>query len=104
MREKGIIGVAARLVRVDAEGLGTWELAGGELIVTLELAPGAPVSERELMERLAADAQWRPRIERPCPHGDTYTCACGHVLHPIDRKLPDRFGQVLENFQRLDRQ
>ena len=18
------------------------------------------------------------RIEKPCPHGDTYTCACGH--------------------------
>ena len=20
------------------------------------------------------------RIEQPCPHGDTYTCACGHPL------------------------
>jgi hypothetical protein len=20
----------------------------------------------------------RLRIEEPCPHGDTYTCACGH--------------------------
>jgi hypothetical protein len=20
------------------------------------------------------------RIERPCPHGDTYTCACGHPM------------------------
>ena len=20
------------------------------------------------------------RIERPCPHGDTYRCACGHDL------------------------
>ena len=20
------------------------------------------------------------RIERPCPHGDTYRCACGHEL------------------------
>jgi len=19
-------------------------------------------------------------IERPCPHGDTYTCACGHPM------------------------
>ena len=22
----------------------------------------------------------RLRIEEPCPHGDTYTCACGHPL------------------------
>jgi hypothetical protein len=22
----------------------------------------------------------RLRIEQPCPHGDTYTCACGHPL------------------------
>lgn len=22
------------------------------------------------------------RVERPCPHGDTYTCACGHSLEP----------------------
>ncbi len=20
------------------------------------------------------------RVERPCPHGDTYTCACGHPM------------------------
>jgi len=22
------------------------------------------------------------RVERPCPHGDTYTCACGYSLEP----------------------
>lgn len=22
----------------------------------------------------------RLRIEQPCPHGDTYTCACGHHM------------------------
>jgi len=20
------------------------------------------------------------RVERPCPHGNTYTCACGHPM------------------------
>lgn len=24
------------------------------------------------------DCGCRLRIEEPCPHGDTYTCACGH--------------------------
>jgi metallothionein len=24
------------------------------------------------------DCECRLRIEVPCPHGDTYTCACGH--------------------------
>ena len=24
------------------------------------------------------DCRCRLRIEEPCPHGDTYTCACGH--------------------------
>ena len=26
----------------------------------------------------------RVRIEEPCPHGDTYTCACGHRFEPAD--------------------
>lgn len=26
----------------------------------------------------------RLRIESPCPHGDTYTCACGHPLVATD--------------------
>ncbi len=25
----------------------------------------------------------RLRIEQPCPHGDTYTCACGHPLEEV---------------------
>lgn len=24
------------------------------------------------------------RVERPCPHGDTYTCACGHPMQDAD--------------------
>ncbi len=27
-----------------------------------------------------ADCGCRLRIEQPCPHGDTYTCACGHTF------------------------
>lgn len=26
----------------------------------------------------------RLRIEQPCPHGDTYICACGHELQGSD--------------------
>jgi hypothetical protein len=26
----------------------------------------------------------RLRIEEPCPHGDEYTCACGHRLEARD--------------------
>lgn len=22
-------------------------------------------------------------IRTPCPHGSTYTCACGHEMHPM---------------------
>lgn len=25
----------------------------------------------------------RVRIEVPCPHGDTYTCACGHPFELV---------------------
>ena len=27
-----------------------------------------------------AECGCRLRIERPCPHGAAYTCACGHVF------------------------
>ena len=27
-----------------------------------------------------ADCGCQLKIEQPCPHGDTYTCACGHPL------------------------
>lgn len=30
------------------------------------------------------DCGCRLRIETPCPHGDTYTCACGHPMEPAD--------------------
>jgi len=28
-------------------------------------------------------------VERPCPHGDVYTCACGHPMHPVGPGLSD---------------
>jgi metallothionein len=31
-----------------------------------------------------AECACRLRIETPCPHGDTYTCACGHPFVPIE--------------------
>jgi hypothetical protein len=27
----------------------------------------------------------RLRIEEPCPHGDSYTCACGHPFEDVDQ-------------------
>jgi hypothetical protein len=32
-----------------------------------------------------AECDCRLRIERPCPHGDTYTCACGHPFTDAGR-------------------
>ena len=29
-----------------------------------------------------ADCDCELQINRPCPHGTTYTCACGHPLEP----------------------
>ena len=29
----------------------------------------------------------RLRIEQPCPHGDTYTCACGHPFEAAEGSL-----------------
>ncbi len=23
-------------------------------------------------------------IDKPCPHGDSHTCGCGHALTPVD--------------------
>jgi len=30
-----------------------------------------------------ADCDCRLRVEVPCPHGDTYTCACGHQFNAV---------------------
>ena len=30
-----------------------------------------------------ADCACELQINTPCPHGTTYTCACGHPLEPI---------------------
>ena len=36
------------------------------------------------------DCPCRLRVEAPCPHGDTFTCACGHPLAPVDPPIaPD---------------
>ncbi|MCU0310982.1 MAG: metallothionein [Acidimicrobiales bacterium] len=36
-----------------------------------------------ILTRTNPDCGCRLRIEQPCPHGDTYTCACGHPLEPL---------------------
>jgi hypothetical protein len=36
-----------------------------------------------------ADCSCRLRIEEPCPHGDTYTCACGHPFEAMAGPLAD---------------
>jgi hypothetical protein len=30
-----------------------------------------------------SDCGCRLRIQEPCPHGDTYRCACGHPLEAV---------------------
>ena len=35
------------------------------------------------------DCGCRLRIEEPCPHGDQYTCACGHPFEAVDGPLAD---------------
>ena len=39
-----------------------------------------------------ADCGCRLRIEQPCPHGDTYTCACGHPFTEASGPLTDAPG------------
>lgn len=34
------------------------------------------------------DCGCKLRVEKPCPHGDSYTCGCGHPLTPVDRDAP----------------
>lgn len=36
-----------------------------------------------------ADCGCRLRIEEPCPHGDTYTCACGHQFEEMESSTAD---------------
>jgi hypothetical protein len=38
------------------------------------------------------DCPCEVEVRRPCPHGDTYTCACGHVFRavPSEQRLGDR--------------
>jgi hypothetical protein len=35
-----------------------------------------------------ADCGGRLEIQQPCPHGDTYTCACGHPLAAAESDPP----------------
>jgi hypothetical protein len=30
-----------------------------------------------------ADCDCELQINTPCPHGSTYTCACGHAFEPV---------------------
>ena len=30
-----------------------------------------------------ADCECELQINTPCPHGATYTCACGHAFEPV---------------------
>ena len=30
-----------------------------------------------------ADCECELQINTPCPHGTTYTCACGHPFEPV---------------------
>ena len=36
-----------------------------------------------------ADCPCRLRIDEPCPHGSSYTCACGHRFVEADTNLSD---------------
>jgi len=39
------------------------------------------------------DCPCRIVVQVPCPHGDDYTCACGHPLGPVDHdSLPPTPG------------
>lgn len=47
------------------------------------LTKGVPVANNEAGTVLTCtnpDCGCSLRIEKPCPHGDTYTCACGHPM------------------------
>lgn len=35
------------------------------------------------------DCGCRLQIVAPCPHGDEYTCACGHPFSAMDGDRPD---------------
>ncbi|WCO65722.1 metallothionein [Iamia majanohamensis] len=40
------------------------------------------------------DCGCRIQVLQPCPHGDSYTCACGHALTPVgsDEAIPPTPG------------
>lgn len=47
------------------------------------LTEGVTVTKNEAGTALTCsnpDCGCSLRIEKPCPHGDTYTCACGHQM------------------------
>jgi len=35
---------------------------------------------RTLLTCTNTEWEYRLRIEEPCPHGDAYTCGCGHAF------------------------
>ncbi len=38
------------------------------------------------------DCGCRIKVLQPCPHGESYTCACGHALTPEGESTPPTPG------------
>ena len=36
-----------------------------------------------------ADCSCRLEVQEPCPHGDDFTCACGHAFTTVPPDVPD---------------
>lgn len=39
-----------------------------------------PVAPGTVLSCTDSDCGCRIQVQQPCPHGDGYTCACGHAL------------------------
>ncbi len=54
-----------------------------------------PVDPGTVLTCTKADCGCRLLVQAPCPHGDDYTCACGHALEPLteaDGSIPPTPG------------
>jgi hypothetical protein len=43
-----------------------------------------PIAPGTVLTCANANCECRLQVQVPCPHGDEYTCACGHGLVPAD--------------------
>jgi hypothetical protein len=43
-----------------------------------------PISPGTVLTCTNDDCGCRLQVMAPCPHGDDYTCACGHALAAVD--------------------